>query len=86
MKEQTESFLNQSIRDWRSSKELRLRQTAYRVPPLGGGSGFSRTTWLVHEPLPPKGGTLYAVCRSRSSFGKRQSRLLLFSENDEPNH
>ncbi len=47
MKEQTESFLNQSIRDWRSSKELRLRQTAYRVPPLGGGSGFSRTTWLV---------------------------------------
>jgi hypothetical protein len=31
--------------------------------------------WLK-PPQPPKGGTLYAVGRSRNSFGMRQSRLL----------
>jgi len=53
-----------------------MAQTAFRVPPLGGSGGFSRTTQLVNEPQPPKGGTLNAVCRSRSSFGMRQSQLI----------
>src|SRR5205085_4626467 len=41
-----------------------FRKTAFRVPPLGGSGGFSRTVRLVNEPLPPEGGTLNAVLRS----------------------
>ena len=75
-------------RNWPAGSEVRIVNstwtippasdpgpTAFRVPPLGGCGGFSRTTWLVNEPQPPKGGTLNTVCRIRSSLGMRQSRL-----------
>jgi hypothetical protein len=48
----------------------------FRVPPLGGCGGFSRTTWLVNEPQPPKGGTLNTVCRCGTLFPRRLAQVV----------